>query len=391
MLFYFDFRTYGRMVALARTENDPRTRRRLLLVLLLWVPLAAGFHAVCFFLDGILFPGLWRVRVQEPVFLVGHARSGTTLLHRLMSRDQGRFSSFRLYELYFPSLLQKKLIRLGARIDRALLGGVLERRVRAWEERRYGALRGIHEMGLTKPEEDDLVLYYSCASGFWITKLPYMGELDFYHIDRRPPRARRRLMRFYRECVRRQLYLNGAEKTHLSKNPVFAGRVESLIEAFPDARFVVTMRNPYETIPSLLSLLRGAWRARRWAPERVERCLGVLAEQSFETYRDPLDALARHPEIRCAIVDYRKLKADSAAAVERVYTELGIAMTLAFREALGAERRRSASHVSRHSYSLDDFGLERGEIRRRLADLFERFGWEGPPAAEAATGESRAR
>ena len=134
MIFHFDFAQYRRMLALAWREPNPRARRYYLAVLLAWVPFVAGVHAICFLLDGLLYPGLWRTQVRAPVFVVGHARSGTTLVHRLMSRDEGRFSSFKLYELYFPSLLQKKAIRGLAHLDRRLLRGVLERRVRAWED-----------------------------------------------------------------------------------------------------------------------------------------------------------------------------------------------------------------------------------------------------------------
>ncbi len=233
MIFHFDFANWLRMLRLAWRESNPMARRYFLVVLLVSVPVVSTFHAICFFLDGLFFPGLWRTEVRTPVFVVGHARSGTTLVHRLMSKDEGRFSSFMLYELYFPSLLQKKAIRLVAALDRRYLDDRLAARVRAWEEKRYGAMQNIHEMGLSVPEEDDIVFYYSCASGFWITKMPYMGDLDFFYVDQRPVRKRRRLMRFYRDCVRRQLYLNGRDRIHLSKNPVFSGRVESLIEMFP--------------------------------------------------------------------------------------------------------------------------------------------------------------
>jgi hypothetical protein len=255
--------------------------------------------------------------------------------------------------------------------------------VGAWEERRYAKLRGVHDMGLTKYEEDDIVLYYACASGFWITKLPYMGDLDFYGVDRWPERRRRRLMRFYRDCIRRQLALAGGERIHLSKNPVFAGRVEALIEAFPDARFVVPLRNPYETIPSLLKLMRRSWRGLGWDEARQRRCLGILAEQSFETYRHPLAVLARHPETPHAVVDYRDAEADPAATIERVYQELGLPMTEAYRELLREEGKRARAHVSEHAYSLEEFGLERDAIRTRLADLFERYQWDAPPATGA--------
>jgi hypothetical protein len=359
-------------------------------VLVLAVPAVASFHAVCFFLDGLLFPSLWRTQVREPVFVVGHARSGTTLVHRLMSEDAGRFSSFLLYELYFPSLLQKKVIRWGARMDARWLGGAIERRVRAWEERRYGAMKGVHEMGLTKPEEDDLVFYYSCASGFWITRMPYMGDLDFFYVDRWPARRRRRLMRFYRDCIRRQLCLNGGGKTHLSKNPVFAGRVESLIETFPDARFVIPVRHPGETIPSLLKLVRLGWGRLDWDEERMRRCLAILAEQSFDTYRLPLEVLERHPDVPRAIVDYRDLVADPAGTIERVYAALGLPMSAAYRDLLLGEGKRARRHVSGHAYSLEEFGLDADAIQTRLADLFERFQWGRSGRSDGAVPEEGA-
>jgi hypothetical protein len=344
----------------------------------------SSFHAVCFFLDGILFPGLRKVEVREPVFLVGHARSGTTLTHRLMSKDEGRFSSFLLYECYFPSLLQKKLIRLGITMDRRLLGGWLAKRVQAWEERRYGANRHIHEMGLTIPEEDDISLYYSMASGFWITKMPYMGDLDFYHMNDWPETKRRRINDFYRDCVRRQLYLNGPEKTHLSKNPLWAGRVASLIEAFPDAKIVVNVRDPRDTIPSLLKLMRSAWKQLGWEEAQQQRCLGVLVAQSWHTYRHPLEALEENPGTPGAVVDYRDLTSDPAATIERVYQDLGLPISDAYREILAGEGKRERKHKTRHTYSLEEFGLEGDAIRDQLGDLFERFQWAAEDSMEGS-------
>src|SRR5262249_17423208 len=104
-LFPFSFPVSRRRLGLAPAERSPRGRRRLLAELLFAVPAVAGFHALCFALDWVLFPSLRRQPVRTPVFVIGHARSGTTLLHRLLSEDRERFSSFLLWELYFPSLL----------------------------------------------------------------------------------------------------------------------------------------------------------------------------------------------------------------------------------------------------------------------------------------------
>ncbi|MCS5634949.1 MAG: sulfotransferase [Myxococcota bacterium] len=385
MIFFFDFANYRKMVRLAWNEPLPAVRYYFLSILCLAVPLVSSFHAICFFLDGILFPGLWRVKVEAPVFMVGHARSGTTLTHRLMSRDEGRFSSFLLYECYFPSLLQKKVIRLGIAFDERLLGGWLAKKVRAWENRRYGSLRHMHEMGLTIPEEDDIALYYSMASGFWITKMPYMGDLDFYHMNDWPRKRRERYNAFYRECVRRQLYLNGPAKIHLAKNPLWAGRVSSLLEFFPDARFVVNVRDPRETIPSLLKLVQSGWGQMGWEEDRKRKCLRVLADQSWHSYRHPLECLAKNPDTPGAVVDYRDLVSDPAATIEAIYRRLGLPMSEEFRQGLAGEGKREREHKTAHSYSLAEFGLEGDVIRDQLGDLFERFDWDGGSDTHAAT------
>jgi hypothetical protein len=375
MIFHFDFAQWLRMVRLAWGDPHPAGRRRMLVRLLVFVPLVASFHAVCFLLDGILFPGLRRIELRAPVFLVGHARSGTTLLHRLMSRDAERFSSFMLYELYFPSLLQKKAIRALAAVDRSRLGGFLTRRVEAWERRRYAATQDMHAMGLTQPEEDDFLFYWSCASGTWMLKLPAMGEIDFYHLDRAPERKRRRVERFYADCIRRQLYLNGPDRIHLCKAPHFAGRVASLIESFPGARILVTMRSPHETIPSLLKLVKVGYQLRGWDEPRMARSLGVLAEQSFHTYKHPLEVLAKHPEAKHAIVDYRELVAEPKRVVCEVYEALGLPLTPAYAAVLDQEQARARKHESAHRYSLAEFGLDAGAIERELAELFARYHW----------------
>jgi hypothetical protein len=339
-------------------------------------------HTVCFALDPLLFPRLRRTEVRAPVFSIGHARSGTTYLHRLMTQDE-RFSSFLLYEMFFPSLLEKKVLRLVLRLDRRLFGGRLRGRIDAWDERKFGRTRGMHDSGLFAAEEDDFVLTLSCCSGFWMVLFPYMGELDFYHVDRWPDRKRRRLMRFYKECVRRQLCLNGDGKVHLSKNPGFCGRVESIVETFPDARIVVPVRNPYETIPSLLKLLQTSWRMRKRDEELIRESLRVLAEYSFHNHLHPFEVLDRHPEVTRVVVDYRDVVTDPEAAVRTIYAALGLDVTPPLAAVLAQERGRQ--HASTHHYSLEEYGLRETEIRERLAVLFERFHWDEEETADVGS------
>jgi len=381
-VFFFDFRTYFLMMRLAFAEKPRGSRRTTIVLLAVLIPLFAAANAVCMLLDFVLFPGFLRVNPRCPVFIVGHARSGTTLLHRLMGSDHERFSVFLTWELFFPSIVQKKVIRWLGRMDQRWLHGAIDARIRAWEDRTFAKGREMHPMSLTGPEEDEFVLALSCASGVWVLVFPYWRELQhLYYTDEMASRRRRRLMRFYRTCVQRQLYLNGAGKIHLSKNPTFSGKIESLIEMFPDARFVVCMRSPYETIPSLLKLMTRNWKAGRCPAARIEESRRLLTEQSFHTYTYPFAVLARHPETRWIVVDYRDLVDRPKRSVERIYGALDFEMTPAYAATLEAEERRASSHRTEHVYSLGEFGIERDEIRSRLADLFERYRWDEETAS----------
>jgi omega-hydroxy-beta-dihydromenaquinone-9 sulfotransferase len=370
--FHFDLANYRTMVKLLRAEPPSPRRRKLLFALIFGVPAIALIHAVFFALDPLLCPSLRHTRVRGPVFCVGHARSGTTYLHRLMTRDP-RFSCVLMYEMFFPSLIEKRLLRLVLRIDQVLLSGRLRRRLDALEQRTFDQTNDMHRTGFFAPEEDDWLLASSLASGFWMVLFPYIGELDFYHVDRWPLRRRRRLMNFYKECVRRQVALNGGG-THLSKNTSFAGRLESLIETFPDAKIIVPMRNPYETIPSLLKMLQESWRLQHRDEELIRKSLRALADLSYATYEDPPEVLARHPEVRSVLVDYRDLVSRPSATMRSLYRDLDL--DIDDRVAQAFDDAEGQTHETAHRYSLEEFGLSPDEIHTRLAPLFAKFNWE---------------
>ncbi len=372
----FELATFIKMFRLAFAERMSKRRRRVVVSLLILIPVLAAINAVCLLLDHVFFPGFRRMQVRKPVFIIGHARSGTSLLHRLMTADEGRFVYFRMYEMLVPSLVQKKLIRAVARLDRRYLDSRIARRIEAWEDRTFAKGRQMHPMSLGGPEEDEFLLALSCASGVWMTVFPYMRELDYlYYFDDRPAPRRRRVLEFYRACVKRQLYLEGPGRVLCSKNPVFCGKVESLIEAFPDARFVILARNPLETIPSLLKMMERNWRASDCDRERMDDSLARLAEQSFHSYRYPFEVLARHPEVKHAIIEYPELVENPRRTMEALYERLGLDISPEFAQVLAEEEKRSRSHRAEHVYTLEEFGLAGAEIRTELADLFERFGW----------------
>ena len=389
MLLYFDLQNYLIILRQVWRAKHWRRRNRMLIKLLVGVPLVWLFHAICFFLDYIFCPSLWRKEPEKPVFIVGHGRSGTTLMHRLMAADEERFSYFLYWEMFFPSLLQKRFIRLLGKLDSALLGGYFMRKLEAWDERKFGYVRHIHNLGLWVPEEDDFVNTFAFTAGYWIVQAPFMEHLDVFNLDLKPPKTRKRWMGYYRECIKRQLALTGGNRIHLSKNPLFCGRVESLIEAFPEARFVVMVRDPVECIPSLIKLMETVWTRGGWSKEECQESLRLLRQQSFHCYRLPRIALDRHPETPHAIVDYRKLIEHPGDTVRTVYEKLGLEITEQFAATLEVEESKAKKHSTHHSYGAEQMGEVTPELlESELERFYEEFEWPRHSAAAQASDNS---
>ena len=377
---YFDLTLYRLMLQLAWSEPRLRPRLTALFVALVFIPLYSGATALFYLLDK-LSPSLHRVRIEKPVFVVGHARSGTTLLHRLMVSDAEHFNFFLLYELLFPSLWQKRLLRGVGTIDRVLFRSFFKKKLVAAEDDAFEDARDMHDIGLFIPEEDDFVLTASCVASTWVALFPGLPEFDVYYVDEWPEKRRRRVMDAYAEGVRRQLCLSGAHKIHCSKNPSYSGRISSLIEQFPDARFVVMMRDPREAIPSLLKMLKKVWHGQGWSEARIERSIEALIANSVHTYLYPMETLAKHPETKWTVVDYRDLVSQPKATVEAVYDALDIEMTPATSAALDAQQGRARTHQSSHSYGLEEFGIDEAQLKLDLRELFDRFEWDAPASA----------
>jgi hypothetical protein len=373
----FDFQTYLEMFRLAFRDRPARGRRILLGVLVVLLPLWSAVNTLCLWLDHLLFPGFRRTPVTTPVFIVGQPRSGTTLMHTLMSADDEHVTHFMMYELFLPAIVQKKLVRLLGRLDRRWLDGAVARRITAWEDRTFAKGRQMHPMGLTNPEEDEFLMMLCCASSTLAMVFPYQRELNRLHyFDQRPAAVRRRIMRYYRGCVQRQLCLNGGDRILCSKNPVFVPKLRSLIETFPDAKFIVMLRTPYETIPSILKMMERNWKATGCDRDRIAESLRLLGEQCLHTYRYPVEALQQRPADTVAFVHYTDLVASPTQVFREVYARLGLPLSPAFAATLAREEARSKQHRSEHVYDLHEYGLTRAEIHTALGDLFERFGWE---------------
>lgn len=385
---YFDFHTYFKVLWLVLTDKpSPRrllTHSAILVLLSNW----ALFNAIFLQLDRLFFPGCGNVEIRSPIFVIGNGRSGTTFFHRLLCGDDERFVSFRTWEILFPSLVQKKALR-------ALFGAWARffprslQRVKDWEGRQLVGLRAQRPTGIDDPDEDDFLLMIPFASPTIVALFPYVEELEeLTRFDERPARARQGSMELYRQCVSRQLvFRDGGEagsRSFLSKNPTFVARIRSLVEEFPDARFVYLIRNPYETIPSLLKLLNSVWEGLGLESDHIERSIRQLAQGCMRDYNYALEELSKLPDEQYAVVSYTDLVADPKATVEKVYDRLNFPISPDFDQKLSAERTRQKRYHSSNVYSLEEFGVSEEEVAENLSEVIARFGFspEAVPASE---------
>ena len=252
-------------------------------------------------------------------------------------RTATTFSYFLYWEMFFPSLLQKKIIRALGYVDERWLGRVANKRLVAWDDKTFGKYRHMHDMSLWNSEEDQFVMRAAFVTQQWSMDIPMMDVIDIFHVDQMPPGKRRRWLHHYRECVKRQLLLNGGNKIHLSKNPVMSGWVEALIETFPDARIVVMMRDPAQCIPSVLKLVELTWKGKGWKRADYARSLQILTDVSFESFHHPAQVLARHPATPQIVVDYRELTTAAARDRAQDLSALGMPLSESFDRYLQAQ------------------------------------------------------
>lgn len=315
-------------------------------------------HWSCLWLDELLFPGLRRVEIRRPVFIVGPPRSGTTHLHRTLSGDRARFSTASTWEVFLaPSILQKKLLR-GLRAADRRCGGPLARLAGFCESRLLGGFDEIHPSSLARPEEDYFYLSSLHACGGWSLAFPHWPALwRLMPGVADDPAARRRALDFYCRCLRRQQYVDGTDRVILSKNASFSSWMDLLPETFPDARFVVCMRKASETVPSMLSTADRALDGFAATPAGVDAVHARLVDAMKAHYRALTRAASALPATRLAVVDIAELKSDLPGVLRRLSGFLDIEFSKDFSGGVDALGRASRRHRSRHRYSAGDYRL----------------------------------
>ena len=227
-------------------------------------------------------------------------------------------------------------------------------------------------MRLNQPEEDDALFLYAFESEAVYLLFPYVEQLwEAGFLDALPPAKRRKLMRYYRSCLQRHLYANGPTKTLLSKATQSCGTVESLLEEFPDGRFITIIRHPYQTLPSHVSLFVPVWQAHSPEITKDGDISKAYSRQAIEWYKHLFNFRKQVKPAQYHCIDYRDLVRNPREAIEKVYAHFNGPMNDALRTRLDEATQRQEKFKSKHEYTLEEYGLSKEWLQRDLGELLD--------------------
>lgn len=303
-------------------------------------------------------PEILQEQLPPMVVILGLARTGTTLLHRLLASDS-RIYTAAWWECRFPVPAaddiggeQRKTAA------KAEIAAILEAQP---------DLAAIHPFDALGADEDIMLIDQTLLSTTAESLACIPTYRSWLHAqDLRPAYAYLlKLLRFLQWQKKQRG--DPEPQRWVLKTPMHLGYVDVINELMPDAIFVQTHRDPIATIPSFSSFVQGLWAgssdqvdaheaARQWSAtleEHLNQCMRV---------RDTL------PKERFIDVDFRDTVNHPMAVVERIYRRIGLPITPMARsqiEAYMASHPREAR--PKHEYTLEQFGFTREALERRFA------------------------
>lgn len=295
---------------------------------------------------------------DDPIFIIGHWRTGTTLLHELMSLD----ASLRpptTYECFHPGhfLLTER--------------GAVRRRRRGHGERRRPSDNV--RIGPDRPQEDEFALMNLGAPSFYAyVAFPhhsnaYAKSLCFHALSDHS-------QALWRQCMLafvRRLRVKDARRI-VFKSPPHTAKIEALLDLFPNAKFIHLSRSPFAVIPSSMhaaEVLIG-----RFSLQACDGRIGISEvidhfNLLHHAYRQQRRLIA---EGHLCELRYEDLVRDPVRSLERIYEQLRLQGFESVRRSLELSLDEVKSYTP-NSYQISN--EERRIIAFRCQDYFDAYGY----------------
>jgi hypothetical protein len=294
----------------------------------------------------------------DPVFIIGHWRTGTTWLHELLRLDP-RHSYASTYQCFEPHhfLLTEGLFRRYAPFL-------------------ISSKRPMDNMdaGWDRAQEDEFALaMMGLPSPYQTVAFPNRRQHDeeYEDVESLPDRVRERWERAFVDFLNRVSLARPGRL--VLKSPTHSFRIRTLLRLFPKARFLHIVRDPYVVYPSTLHL----WRSLYHAHGLQRPDFRGLEERVLATFERLYAAIERDraliPKGQYHEVRYEDLVDDPLPQLRQVYDRLELGPIEPALPAIEAQLAEQTDYRT-NRYSLSD--SDRELVSRRWGEVARRYGYE---------------
>ena len=247
------------------------------------------------------------VEIKQPLFILGHWRSGTTHLQNLLAVDK-QFAHPNVYQALNPHtfLSTERFARLLSFIPP---------KTRIVDNLSFG---------FETPFEDEFSTVGSLVSPILWWVFPrwenhYIKYLTFREAPQEEvERWKAALVRFYKKLAWKY------DRPLVLKSPPHTCRIRLLLELFPDARFVHIYRDPYMVFQSTKLQNLRMLRVSRLQQINVEEIDAIVIQRYNEMYDAFFEERELIPDCRYHEVRYEDLERDSVGQVKQIYEKLDL-------------------------------------------------------------------
>lgn len=274
-----------------------------------------------------------------PVFIIGHWRSGTTMMHELISMDD-RFNFPSNFDAFIPNHFL---------VSRMFFYPFVQMLMPSRRPMDNMA------MGAGSPQEDDFALVsYGAPTPYRRIAFPNRPSRDHLELNlESSPPATQKALRESMDLFLKSLTMQYKSRLVL-KSPPHTGRLRQLAQWYPDAKFIHLSRHPYKLVPStmrlwrLLDQLQGFQIPKyddTWLKNYIFECKDLMYSAYF-------DQRAEIPENQLIEVRFEDLVGNPVEEIGRVYDQLELGQFDQIEPKIEAYFSRNKGH-QKNKHQLD--------------------------------------
>jgi Sulfotransferase family len=298
--------------------------------------------------------------VGGPVFVIGLPRTGTTALSQLVAADP-QFRSLRMWESQAPTPPPEAATQYSdPRIAQAEAG------LKMLDDM-FPLMKTMYNSEPTAPTECQDLMGMSFRTFHFDGAVRAPGYLAWLmDCDMRETYT------FHRRVLKLLQWHCPPVLWHL-KTPVHMFALDALVEAYPNAKFLWSHRDPAKVMASVCSLIQYV---RSWSSDRndAEQLGAEQVDSWVEGVGRAMDFRNREGDERFADVSFADLQTDPVRTLQTSYESLGLTFTDATLRSVTqwAQGHRPGSRGI-HEYDLADYGLTPEGVRDRFADYLAAY------------------